>query len=199
MMLETPTDRRKRRTHTAVLDAARSLFLEHGYRSTTIEMLAGAADVAVSSIYANFAGGKADVYAALAWHTTTTHVDEMKGSTSIVDAFDRYVTFHRKNPLALRLLSLYDVATTESELVALAKPRIDEALQALVETVTRDITASGCDTDPRVLVLTTWAAVNGAVSLRQRGVVDEKTLDAMLAVTRGDLQGHITEDSHAHR
>lgn len=199
MMLETPTDRRKRRTHTAVLDAARSLFLEHGYRSTTIEMLAGAADVAVSSIYANFAGGKADVYAALAWRTTTTHVDEMKGSTSIVDAFDRYVTFHRKNPLALRLLSLYDVATTESELVALAKPRIDEALQALVETVTRDITASGCDTDPRVLVLTTWAAVNGAVSLRQRGVVDEKTLDAMLAVTRGDLQGHITEDSHAHR
>lgn len=199
MMLETPTDRRKRRTHTAVLDAARSLFLEPGYRSTTIEMLAGTADVAVSSIYANFAGGKADVYAALAWHTTTTHVDEMKGSTSIVDAFDRYVTFHRKNPLALRLLSLYDVATTESELVALAKPRIDAALQALVETVTRDITASGCDTDPRVLVLTTWAAVNGAVSLRQRGVVDEKTLDAMLAVTRGDLQGHITEDSHAHR
>ncbi|WP_338888857.1 TetR/AcrR family transcriptional regulator [Rhodococcus sovatensis] len=199
MMLETPTDKRKRRTHTAVLDAARSLFLEHGYRSTSIEMLAGAADVAVSSIYANFAGGKADVYAALAWHTTTTHVDEMKGSTSIVDAFDRYVAFHRENPLALRLLSLYDVATSESELVAHAKPRIDEALQTLVETVTRDITESGCDTDPRVLVLTTWAAANGAVSLRQRGVVDDTTLDAMLAITRSDLQGHITEGPHAHR
>ena len=67
MTLEPPVDRRKRRTHTAVLDAAQVLFLREGYRGTTIDMLAAEADVAVSSIYANFREGKADVYAALAW------------------------------------------------------------------------------------------------------------------------------------
>ncbi|MFE3617790.1 TetR/AcrR family transcriptional regulator, partial [Streptomyces anulatus] len=50
MTLEPPTDRRKRRTHTAVLDAAQGLFLREGYRGTTIDMLAAEADVAVSSI-----------------------------------------------------------------------------------------------------------------------------------------------------
>ncbi|OZD58360.1 TetR family transcriptional regulator [Rhodococcus sp. 06-1059B-a] len=197
MTLESPTDRRKRRTHTAVLDAAATLFAGHGYRATTIEMLARAADVAVSSIYANFTGGKADVYVALAWRTTTEHVRDMTDAVSVADVFDRYVVFHRDTPLALRLLALYDVDSAESPLVAVAKSRIDAALAGLVEDLAGRVASAGPDTDPRVLASTVWASVNGAVSLRQRRMVDEPTFEAMVALIRNDLLGHIEGDGDA--
>ncbi|MGK2954093.1 MAG: TetR/AcrR family transcriptional regulator, partial [Solirubrobacterales bacterium] len=59
-------DRRRRRTQKAVLDAAEELFVEVGYRSASLEAIADRADVAVSSIYFNFEGGKSDLYLALA-------------------------------------------------------------------------------------------------------------------------------------
>jgi hypothetical protein len=41
------------------------------------------------------------------------------------------------------------------------------------------------------LVLNAWAAMNGAVSLHQRRIVDRSTLDAMLAITRADMLRHL--------
>ena len=199
MVLDTPTDKRKRRTHTAVLDAGETLFLRHGYRGTTIEMLAAAADVAVSSIYANFGAGKADVYTALAWRTALTHVEQMSAPVDaddpvrvVAEFLDRYIAFHRGSPMALRLLALTDVDESESETVGEAKIRIDTALGGLVDSVTRAVTDAGSDVDPRALVLNAWAAMNGAVSLRQRRIVDQPMLDAMLAITRDDMLRHLT-------
>ncbi|WP_415971618.1 TetR/AcrR family transcriptional regulator [Rhodococcus sp. 077-4] len=198
MVLDTPTDKRKRRTHTAVLDAGGTLFLAHGYRGTTIEMLAAAADVAVSSIYANFGAGKVDVYAALAWRTALDHVEQMTAPFGAVqpahvvaESLDRYIAFHRDNPLALRLLGLTDVDRSESDSVVEAKGKIDAALGGLVDSVTRAVTDAGADVDPRALVLNAWAGMNGAVSLRQRRIVDQPMLDAMLAITRADMLRHL--------
>jgi AcrR family transcriptional regulator len=199
MVLDTPTDKRKRRTHNAVLDAGRTLFLRHGYRGTTIEMLTATADVAVSSIYANFGAGKVDVYAALAWRTALTHVEQMSAPVDAVDPvrvvaefLDRYIAFHRENPLALRLLALTDVDKSESASVGEAKNRIDTALGELIDSVTRAVEDAGTDVVPRALVLNAWAAMNGAVSLRQRRIVDQPMLDAMLAITRADMLRHLT-------
>ncbi|MEU4650762.1 TetR/AcrR family transcriptional regulator [Nocardia fluminea] len=199
MTLEVPTDRRKRRTHTAVLDAAQILFLREGYRGTTIDMLAAEADVAVSSIYANFREGKADVYAALAWRIATRHAEAMSAATGdepsprdeMAAVFDRYVTFHRDNPLALRILALTDVDVSESELAAKAKTRIDGVLGELVESFAAAVRRGECDVEPRALVLVSWAAVNGAYSLYQRRMVDRSTLDVMLGIARADLLSHI--------
>ncbi|MFC6010769.1 TetR/AcrR family transcriptional regulator [Nocardia lasii] len=201
MTLEPPTDRRKRRTHTAVLDAAQELFRREGYRGTTIDMLASAADVAVSSIYANFAAGKADVYAALAWRTATRHAEVM---SAVIDAstprgevaavFDRYVAFHRENPLALRILALTDVEVGESELAREAKIRIDGVLSGLIGSFAGAVEVAGADVNPRALVSVSWAAVNGAYSLFQRRMVDEATLDAMLGIARADLLSHVGVD-----
>ncbi|MDZ7917295.1 MAG: TetR/AcrR family transcriptional regulator [Rhodococcus sp. (in: high G+C Gram-positive bacteria)] len=206
MVLETPTDKRKRRTHNAVLDAGRTLFLEHGYRGTTIEMLAATADVAVSSIYANFGAGKVDVYAALAWRTALGHVEQMTATTDAVESvnvvaefLDRYIAFHRADPLALRLLALTDVDKSESASVGQAKKKIDTALGELIDSVTHAVTQAGSDVAPRALVLNAWAAMNGAVSLRQRRIVDQPMLDAMLAVTRADMLRHLTGGSHETR
>lgn len=202
MVLETPTDKRKRRTHNAVLDAGQTLFIEHGYRGTTIEMLAATADVAVSSIYANFGAGKVDVYAALAWRTALAHVEQMSAPVDAVDPvrvvaefLDRYIAFHRGSPLALRLLGLTDVDKSESETVGAAKAKIDRALGGLIDSVTHAVTDAGSDVDPRALVLNAWAAMNGAVSLRQRRIVDQPMLDAMLAITRADMLRHLNGTS----
>lgn len=191
MSLTTPADKRRRKTHTAVLDAAERLFLRDGYRATTIEMLAREADVAVSSIYANFVAGKADVYAALAWRTATIHAQTMPDAGPVVEALDSYAAFHRDHPLALRLLALHDVDAAESESTAEAKSLIDDALGGIVDSLVSRAAESECDTDPRALVLTSWAAINGALSLFQRGIVDRTTLDTMLAITRSDLIGHL--------
>ncbi|MGB6275934.1 MAG: TetR/AcrR family transcriptional regulator, partial [Rhodococcus sp. (in: high G+C Gram-positive bacteria)] len=149
MVLETPTDKRKRRTHNAVLDAGQTLFLEHGYRGTTIEMLAATADVAVSSIYANFGAGKVDVYAALAWRTALAHVEQMSAPVDpvrvVAEFLDRYIAFHRGSPLALRLLGLTDVDKSESETVSAAKAKIDRALGGLIDSVTHAVTDAGSD------------------------------------------------------
>ncbi|MBC7299971.1 MAG: TetR/AcrR family transcriptional regulator [Nocardia sp.] len=199
MTLEPPTDRRKRRTHTAVLDAAQVLFLRDGYRGTTIDVLAAEADVAVSSIYANFREGKADVYAALAWRTATVHAEAMSapfgsGATprgEIAAVYDRYVAFHRENPLALRILALTDVDISESELAKQAKARIDDVLAGLIESFAATVRRVGCDVEPRALVTVSWATVNGAYSLFQRRMVDEATLDVVLGIARADLLSHV--------
>lgn len=199
MTLEPPTDRRKRRTHTAVLDAAQVLFLRDGYRGTTIDVLAAEADVAVSSIYANFREGKADVYAALAWRTATVHAEAMSapfgsGATprgEIAAVYDRYVAFHRENPLALRILALTDVDISESELAKQAKARIDDVLAGLIESFAATVRRVGCDVEPRALVTVSWATVNGAYSLFQRRMVDEATLEVVLGIARADLLSHV--------
>jgi len=185
-------DRRRRRTYTAVLDAAERLFARHGYRRTTIEALADDADVAVSSIYSNFVGGKPDVYAALAWRIAQRHAEQMgRGGRDAVAHFDNYVAFHHDNPLAVRLLSLHDVASEDSELVVKARAQIEALLDSVVQKVTASLAESYCDTDPRALVLYVWASVNGMFSLRQRGAVDDATLRQMLAIARRDLGSHV--------
>jgi AcrR family transcriptional regulator len=56
-------------TRRMIVEAARSLFLEHGYGGTTIEAIAERAGVAVSTVYAAF-GSKREILRAirLAWH-----------------------------------------------------------------------------------------------------------------------------------
>lgn len=191
MSLEAPLDRRRRRTHTAVLDAAERLFARHGYRGTTIEALADDADVAVSSIYSNFAGGKPHVYAALAWRIAQRHAEQMRrGGGDVIAHFDNYVAFHQETPLAVRMLSLHDVSSEDSELVVKARAQISALLDGVVQNVTAAIDTAECDTDPRALVLSVWASVNGMLALRQRGAVDDATLKQMLAIARSDLGSH---------
>jgi AcrR family transcriptional regulator len=55
--VKTPRDRRARRaeqTRVRIVEAAAKLFVERGYAATTIEAVAGEADVAVETVYARF-------------------------------------------------------------------------------------------------------------------------------------------------
>ncbi len=191
MSLDPPADRRRRRTHTAVLDAADLLFTRDGYRATSVESLAHEADVALSSIYANFPGGKADVYAALACRTAAEHAQTMRAAPTGVTAadrllstFDAYVAFHRARPLAFRVLGLTDVDDRDSEVVAEARTRIDETLLG----VTRDVVAAfgSSRESAEKLVLLAWASVNGVLVLEYRRTISRACADSLIAMTRAD-------------
>jgi len=49
-------ERKKHKTHLAILDAALDLFLEQGYESTTIEQIAGRVEVSPRTLFRYFAG-----------------------------------------------------------------------------------------------------------------------------------------------
>jgi AcrR family transcriptional regulator len=70
--VKTKTTHRQRQalaTQALILDAARRLFLEQGYHTTTIEMIAAEAGVAVSTIYAIFHNKRGILQAMReAWH-----------------------------------------------------------------------------------------------------------------------------------
>ncbi|TQF75054.1 TetR/AcrR family transcriptional regulator [Rhodococcus spelaei] len=205
MSLDPPADRRRRRTHTAVLDAADRLFTRDGYRSTSVDALANEADVALSSIYANFPGGKADVYAALACRTATEHADGMRealtgmtaGTNRLLAGFDAYVAFHRSRPLAFRILGLTDVDDRDSEVVALARTRIDATLIGIIREL---VSAIGSTVpDPDELVLLAWATVNGVLSLEGRRTISRAGADSLIAMARADAVRRLEDFGDAGR
>ncbi|WP_027500502.1 TetR/AcrR family transcriptional regulator [Rhodococcus sp. UNC363MFTsu5.1] len=202
MSLDPPADRRRRRTHTAVLDAAELLFTRDGYRATSVDALANQADVALSSIYANFPGGKADVYAALACRTAAEHAQGMRealtGTTAedrLLVAFDAYVSFHRSRPLAFRILGLTDVDDRDSEVVAQARARIDATLIGITRELVEAIGPAVPDTEE--IVLLAWATVNGVLSLEHRRTISRDSADSLIEMARADGARRLKESAHA--
>ncbi|MFT3661809.1 MAG: TetR/AcrR family transcriptional regulator [Gordonia sp. (in: high G+C Gram-positive bacteria)] len=182
---EEPADRRRRRTRAAILDAAAELFTENGFRRTGVEQLAETADVALSSIYANFPGGKADVYAVLACRSADEHVDAMRAALADVApdeftaaVFDEYRRYHREHPLAFRLLGLVDIEPSDTDLYGPARRRITDRLTGLVDEV---VATSGVESGTvRREVVLMWATVNGLLGLRSQGFVDEAEYTRLL-------------------
>ena len=185
-------DRRRRRTQEAALDAAERLFLERGYPAATVEAIAAEADIAVSSIYFNFEGGKRDLYLELARRAMDTSVERLfEADDPDADPFERlldngrtYLRFHLEHPLAMRLIALRDVEGSD--------PRIDETrsfigtrvwrmFEHLIELV-RGAQEHGGNTsaDPRALATFLWSAWNGAILLHTNGMLDDRQLESVL-------------------
>ncbi|KXT56008.1 MULTISPECIES: TetR/AcrR family transcriptional regulator [Gordonia] len=193
--LTPPSDKRRRRTHDAVLDAAAELFADQGFRRTSVDQLAHAADVALSSIYSNFPGGKADVYVALACRIARDHVERMEAAIASAEeavelaVFDEYLLFHADNPLAFRALGLVDVGPDDSELVDQARAMIRGLLGGLVEQV---VGASALPPRAaRLEALRLWGTANGMISLRAQGFTDSAEFDDLLASIRGELADRV--------
>ncbi len=178
------SDRRRRRTVTAVATAARTLFEERGYQAATVADIAALADVAVSSIYANFPGGKQDIYLTLAEQAVAANeriIDDAVANSSLADragaVFDAYVRFHRDDDqLAFRLIALADALEPTAKF---ENPRVairDRIARVLVRAVGAQHNLDR--------TIATWAAVNGLFSARTQGFIDDTLLDRALADTR---------------
>ncbi|NMD55145.1 MULTISPECIES: TetR/AcrR family transcriptional regulator [Tsukamurella] len=189
-LLTEPVDKRRRRTRAALLDAARELFARPtGYRGTSVDELAVHADVALTSIYSNFPGGKADVYAVLACRVGGEHVAAMAEAVAGSDgeeaarrAFDEYLDFHRREPTAFRLLGLTDVHGEDSDTVRAARSEVRGYLARALETV---IAAVGEPADAaRAEVIQCWAGINGLLALAARGLVEPDEATGLIDAVR---------------
>lgn len=186
-----PSDRRRRRTRAAVLNAAAKLFEADGYRATSVDSLAEAADVALSSIYANFPGGKADVYAVLAHRTAVAHAEQMAAAIATAGrdgrriervVFDEYRRYHRDNPMAFRLLGLTDVDDASGEVVATARTEIRDILRGVLD---QAVAASALSPDvARTEALLLWASINGVLALAAQRFIDAEQVDGLLDALR---------------
>jgi AcrR family transcriptional regulator len=91
---------RRRATRARVIDAARPLFIEHGYLNTTMAMLASEADVSVQTLYLAF-GSKVDILRA-------AHDVAVVGDDEQVPVLERpwidAMRLEPDGPTALRLL-----------------------------------------------------------------------------------------------
>ncbi len=177
-----------------MLDAAEELFLESGYRSASLEAIAARADVAVSSIYFNFKGGKSDLYLALAERAAVTNAEMLEPAyDDSLDPFEQlsavsraYVRFHMENPLALRLLSLHDVDRKGDERVQAARSRIKSSLfvmlERLEELVSEALEAGGNEgASPRAVTVFLFASWNGVLSMHARGELGSRNLKGVLS------------------
>lgn len=199
-LLAEPRDRRRRRTRSAVLDAARVLFARpQGYRFTAVEELAQTADVALTTIYSNFPGGKSDVYAVLACQIAREHCEAMSaalagiepGAPAAAAAFDEYLDFHQREPLAFRILGLTDVSGDDSETVRAAMSQVRIYLADTVQAV---IDSIGAPTGiARARTIEFWAAINGLMALRARGLIDDGEALALQGDVRTNLLTRLAE------
>lgn len=186
-------DRRRRKTQKAVLDAAEALFVERGYRATSLEAIAERADVAVSSIYFNFAGGKSDLYLALAKRAAVVNEEALEPAYDPgLDPFEQliavgraYSTFHLDHPLALRLLSLHDVDREGDERVAAAREEIRASIFSMLERLERLIEeallAGGNEgVSARAVTVFVFGSWNGVLSMHSRDQLTARNLKGVL-------------------
>jgi len=186
-------DRRRVRTQRAVLDAAEQLFIESGYRSASLEAIAERADVAVSSIYFNFEGGKSDLYLALAERTAVVNEEVLDPAyDDSLDPFEQlvrvgraYTKFHQENPLALRLLSLHDVDREGDERVEEASARIAASIFSMLERleglVGLALVEGGNEgVSARAVTVFLFGSWNGVLSMNARGQLTDRNLKGVL-------------------
>jgi len=99
------------RTRQAVLDAAYSLFMEHGFHATSMRQIAEQAELALGGIYNHFSS-KEEIFAAILfdkhpYKKILPHILAAEGETTeefIHDAAKAMVTELRKEPNLLKLM-----------------------------------------------------------------------------------------------
>jgi AcrR family transcriptional regulator/DNA/RNA-binding domain of Phe-tRNA-synthetase-like protein len=107
--------RRKARTVSAILDASERHFLERGFESAKVDLIAHDADVSVGSLYNHF-GGKEALYTAVverALDLFETYMEEDRDSElsaleRVLDIAGRLARFARERPGQMRLLCLIE-------------------------------------------------------------------------------------------
>jgi AcrR family transcriptional regulator len=176
----TRQDRRKARTHGAILDAAEEFFAAAGPEAATIARIADAADVAVATVYKHFAG-KDDLYLAVAERAlehNERHMFAVYGSgvppaEKLIDAAGAYLAFYLESPRLFRLIALRQGTLTDESsagpVAVMLSERVDRMTQALAGVIEQGVADGSLRA---VLPLDTarflWGAMNGAIALAQR-------------------------------
>jgi len=193
-----PLDRRRRKTQEALLTAGERLFLTRGFLATTVEDLAEEADVAIGSLYGNFAG-KDGLYVALirraldldkhycdrGWAAGDDPVSRMIGLA------EGYAQFCREHPGYFRLFRVPITgapsgARATAEVARLVECRTREEIVRMSEALREAIDARIIrDVDPERTARILWAMWDGVLALSLQNDAPVKAeMDRILAQTQ---------------
>ena len=193
-----PLDRRRRKTQEALLAAGERLFLTRGFVATTVEDLAAEADVAIGSLYGNFAG-KDGLYVALirraldldkhycdkGWAAGNDPVSRMIGLA------DGYAQFCDDHPGYFRLFRVPitgapSAEQATAEVARLVEGRTREEIARMSEALREAIAAQTIrDVDPERTARILWAMWDGVLALSLQDHAPAKAeMDRILAQTQ---------------
>ena len=184
MRRDAPTrgDRRRARTHAAILDAAEDVFRRAGHDAARIEDVAESADVSVGSIYVHF-GGKHGLYAALVERALELFATYMARSDDpaftplerVLAGGDAYLRFHLDHPGAFQFVAFPAPSAGRggSEGDEAVEERIRERVGGLLTWFAGQIDAAVAAGEARPvdslrLTRYLWGAWNGVVSLSRQ-------------------------------
>jgi len=130
-------DRQRRRED--ILNTARGLFFDKGFRDTTIDDIARAVELARGTIYLYFEN-KEEIYATILEEgldllremIVASHCESDDPMTSILSAHDAFMRFHDQYPQYYNVLIL-DKLQIDKELPPLLKTRLDDKMRAMAD------------------------------------------------------------------
>ena len=196
-----------------ILQAARAVFAQVGYRQTTVEAVAERAEVGKGTIYLYFENKESLRTELLlrALAELTGHLKAASDSCSVLHPeqrlrvmADAYLDFALNTPDYFRLLNAYDRGDFEHGVSSPQRERLLEAGNHTLELVTQAV-ADGMalgffvPDDPKRVAAALWAAFNGALGLMAHPIrrtmlpgtdgpsLCRVTLDLLLRGIRQDL------------
>lgn len=171
-------DRRKREqeeTRAKILNAARELFIEHGYDAVTMRKVAERIEYSPTAIYVHFRD-KLSLMRELCDHDFLQLANVFERLSRVEDPFERlrrcgmaYVQFAMEHPNQYRLMFMTPHPPEMDDSSSLERGNPQQDAYALVVSLVRDSMEKGIFRpslkDPELLAQTLWSALHGIVAL----------------------------------
>jgi AcrR family transcriptional regulator len=194
-------DRQRRRSD--ILGFARELFFERGYRDTTIDDIARAAELARGTIYLYFSG-KEDIYA----HVLEEGLDILQGLlkgglrddadplTNLLAGHEGFMRFHDEYPHYYNVLIIDKLQITDV-LPEPIKVRLDEKMAKMVEFIARCLDRGVVDGIFRPMDTTAVAILQMgmATGIAIFDIKPDEMRDAMQAIIAGSVLSRRSPES----
>lgn len=172
--------RQRERTRTALLAAAEARFAAVGFAAATVEDIAAAAEVSVSSLY-NYFGGKTGLYLEVveqAMEANRRYMDQawdpsLGALEQVLAAADAYLLFHLDHPGYFQLVALPQLSSRPDDDHAAIAERIAARVEAEVGRLEAAIAAGVASgellpVDAAATATFLWGAWNGVIALGTR-------------------------------
>jgi AcrR family transcriptional regulator len=169
------SEQERQKTRSLILDAARTLFVEHGFESTSMREVASRVGCSATAIYLYFRD-KRDLFRALCATDFLALADEMRHMEQIADPLERlsllgisYARFALAYPGQYRLMFMTRWPELETSELGIEQGNPEQDAYALLHGLVLEAHAGGrfrTDlVDPDLIAQTLWAGVHGVCAL----------------------------------
>jgi len=168
-------DEERRETRKRILDAARTLFAEHGVEATTMREIARQVGCSATAIYLYFKD-KRDLFRSLCATDFLALAEEMREAEKIADPLERlhalglgYARFALSHPNHYRLMFMTRWPQVEKSDLGIEQGNPEQDAYAQLRVVVVAAHTAGCFRpdldDPELIAQTLWAGVHGVCAL----------------------------------